>query len=461
MLAGALRRATQRVRRDERAVVAGVKVDRAKGASAPLCALVVAGLVAPALAGAVWTTPQDISAAGQNASNSQVAVDADGDTVFVWQGSDGTNTRIQTRARSAGGALSPVQTISPAGENASAPQVAVDADGDAVFTWTRFDGAYNRVQARARSAAGTLSAVQTLSPAGRGAFQAEVAVDGDGDAVFTWTRFDGANYRIQTRARSAGGTLSAVQTLSGAGRNAFGVTGPQVAVDADGDAVFIWERDDGTDNRVQARARSAAGVLSPVQTLSAAGADGTSPQVAVDADGDAIFTWARAIAGGFRIQTRARTGFGALSAVQDLNVTGQYGARPQVAVDADGDAVFTWLRFDSALVYAVQARARSAAGNLGTLQTLSPSGNITAIPEVAVDTDGDAVFTWQHSDGTNTRTQARARSAGGTLSAVQTLSGAGQNAVGTQVAVDAGGDAIVTWQRSDGTSQRVQASVGP
>ena len=292
-----------------------------------------------------------------------------------------------------------------------------------------------------------------------------------GDAVFTWTSFDGANFRVQARARSAAGALSPLRTLSGAGQSAFGVTGPQVAVDTNGDAVFTWERSDGTNGRVQARARSAAGALSPVQNLSPAGEEGSSPQVAVDADGDAVFTWVRGQGGPaahrgedptFPIRTRARTAAGALSAVQNLTLPGQNGSRPDVAVDADGDAVFTWVQFGVQNDGALLARARSAAGGLSAQQTLSPSGNLSAVPQVAVDTNGDAVFTWERKDGALiSRAQARARSAAGVLSPVQTLSAGGQNALGAQVAVDAGGDAIVTWQRSDGTSQRVQASAGP
>src|SRR5712691_6980601 len=69
---------------------------------------------------------------------------------------------------SAGAAFTAPQTLS--GLNADSPQVAVDPDGDAVFTWVRFDGTDYRIQARARSAAGTLSPVQTLSAAGQDAF---------------------------------------------------------------------------------------------------------------------------------------------------------------------------------------------------------------------------------------------------------------------------------------------------
>lgn len=79
--------------------------------------------------------------------------------------------------------------------------MAVDADGDAVFLWKRFDGTNVRVQARARSADGTLSAVENLSAAGQDVFRGhEIAVDVDGDAVATWRRFDGTNWRIQAAA---------------------------------------------------------------------------------------------------------------------------------------------------------------------------------------------------------------------------------------------------------------------
>jgi hypothetical protein len=435
--------------------------------SGALVAALLAGAVAATPASAAWSAPFALSSSGQNATNPQVAVDDDGEAVFVWERVDASgDLRIQARARSAAGALSPVQTLSDAGEDASLPQVAVDAVGDAVFTWRRFDGTNNRIQARARSASGTLSAVQTLSTSGRNADMPQVAVDTTGDAVFTWSRFDGTNWRAQVRARSAAGTLSAVKHLSPIGQNAYY---PHVAVDADGDAVFVWERFDGANWRAQAVARSAAGTLSPVQTLSAAGESALFPQVAVDDDGDAVFTWRRFDGSGdfccWRAQARARSAAGILSAVQTLSSSGQPAFDPHVAVDADGDAVFAWVREDGSgtfCCFRAQAKARSAAGTLSGVQTLSEAGQNAQSARVAVDADGDAVFTWERSDGTNVRVQARTRSANGALSRpVQTLSSAGQDAKIPQVAVDTTGDAVATWRRSDGTNTRVQGAVGP
>ena len=43
-------------------------------------------------AGAAWLPPVDISSAGQNATEPQVAVDAAGDVVLVWRRFDGATT---------------------------------------------------------------------------------------------------------------------------------------------------------------------------------------------------------------------------------------------------------------------------------------------------------------------------------------------------------------------------------
>jgi hypothetical protein len=95
-----------------------------------------------------------------------------------------------------------------AASTAASENPGVDQSGDAVFDWRRFDGTTGcgglpgceRIQARARSAAGTLSAVQTLSAAGEPAFLPQVAVDPGGSAVAVWTRFDGSDNRIQEAA---------------------------------------------------------------------------------------------------------------------------------------------------------------------------------------------------------------------------------------------------------------------
>jgi hypothetical protein len=403
---------------------------------------------------------QTLSAVGPDGFTPDVAVDPNGNGVFAWVAFDGTKNSIQARSRSSTGVLGAIQTLSVAGQNATQPQVAVDSNGNAVFVWKRFDGSSgsccDRIEARTRTASGTLGAVETLSDPGQNANAPQVALNGTGSAVFTWTRSDGTNTRVEARARSSVGTLSAVQLLSPAGQNA---AGPQVGIDSTGNAVFDWTRSDGTNTRIEAIARSAAGTLSAVQLLSPVGQNASQPQLGVDSSGNAVFTWTRFDGTNNRIQARTRSSTGTLTAVKTLSLAGQNASQPQVAVNASGNAVFTWSRFDGT-VFRVQVVARSAAGTLSAVQTLSAASDSSGLPQAAIDSNGNAVFVWRF-DGADKRIQAKTRSAAGTLGALQLLSNATQNADLPQVAVNAAGTAFATWQRFDGKKSRVEGSRGP
>jgi hypothetical protein len=388
-----------------------------------------------------------------------VAIGSAGNAIAVWERSDGSNFRLQARRLTAAGATGPAQTLSAAGQDAFSPVVASDADGDAVAVWVRSDGTSLRVEARQVPAAGSPGPVLTLSAAGADAFSPTVASDADGDAVVAWYRSDGANARIESRSVSADGVMGTVRTLSAAGQDA---TAPEVASDADGDAVVVWYRFDGAHWRVQARSVTGAGTPGPIRTLSAGSRDAYAPEVAIDAGGDAIVAWERYLgAAGYRILARQRPAGGAFGPAQTLSATGQSSSIPEIASDADGDALVAWQTFDGAHGL-IRARQVSASGSLGTITPpLSAPGQDAFAQQVSSDADGDAVVTWVRLDGTSSRVQARALSAGGALGATKTLSGAGRDAVAPQVASDAAGGAILAWQRSDGTHFRIQGAAGP
>jgi hypothetical protein len=392
-----------------------------------------------------------LSPAGGTAVNSQVAVGANGNALVVWQRLDGDNNwRIQARRRSASGSLGAVQTLSAAGQNAENPQLALDAHGNVLVVWQRYDGTNTRIQARRHSASGAWGGVQTLSVAGQDADFSQVAVDPNGNALVVWRRYDGADYRIQARRRSASGTWSGVRTLSAAGQSALE---PRVAVDPNGNALVVWDRYDGANTQIQVRRRSASGTWSAVQTISA----GNGPSLAVDSNGNALVVWQRLDGGNWLIQARRRSASGSLGAVQTLSAAGQNAFAAQVDMTGDGNAVVVWERWDGTSTR-IQARRRSASGTWSSVQTLSAAGQNADLPQVAVNAKGNAVVTWLRFDGVNYRVQARRRSASGTWSAVQTLSPEGQDAQTQHVGIDANGNAVVVWQRFDGTAWRIQVA---
>ena len=353
-------------------------------------------------AGAPGAT-RTLSGPGYNAGQPRAAMDSAGNALAVWSRFDGTNHRVEARSLAASGTLGPIQTLVDSETAASAPQVAMNATGDAVVVWSRFVGSYSSVQIRGRSASGALTATQTLSAAGQSADSAQVAIDPQGNAVVVWRRFDGVNHRIQMRVRSASGELSATRTLSAAGQSA---DSPQVAVDPDGNAVAVWRRFNGAIYRVQVRARSNTGELSAIQTVSKQGHNvGVVPQVGVDADGNAVVAWYAYDGTSVRVQTRARTAQGVLSSTRYMSDTGTTNVGPpQVVVDSAGNAVVAWHLWDGANLR-VQVRARSAGGALSPVENLSSKGVNAVYPDLAGNAAGNVVAAWNRSGSPYTRIQ--------------------------------------------------------
>jgi len=80
---------------------------------------------------------------------------------------------------------------------------------------------------------------QPLSAPDRQAVWPAIALAPDGRMLATWARSDGTNTRIEVTARAPGGQFEQPQILSDAGQN---TTTPQVALDAQGNAFLMWIR---------------------------------------------------------------------------------------------------------------------------------------------------------------------------------------------------------------------------
>ena len=192
--------------------------------------------------------PLAISAAGQDGHYAQAAIDAAGDARLVWERFDGVVDRIQTRSLSPAGVRGNVTTLSDAVGSANSPQLSIDPAGNTFFAWQRFDGTEDRAQFIVLSAAGVFGVPVTISNSGEAASHTQIAADAAGSAVVSYQRSDGANARVRARRVNLAGGFTAVRTLSDAGQNAFT---PELAANGAGAAAVVWVRNDGSDDRAQ------------------------------------------------------------------------------------------------------------------------------------------------------------------------------------------------------------------
>ena len=429
-------------------------------------ALAAAVAVTTEPAGAAFSAPIDLSDSPQDVLQPEIASDADGDAVAVWSGWDGSNLRVKARTISAGGSLGPIRTLSDAGQHGWDAQVASDSNGGAIVVWYR----NAEIQARTISAAGDLGSVETLSThSGDGP---QIASDADGDAIVVWRRHGS----IYARAISAAGVVGPSKILSRHGQfSGQFPSPPQIATDAQGDAVAVWIHDLGTppsptSSRVEARTISRTGVRGPIQTLAAGGGRvyWADPQIASDARGDAVAVWIGGPDGvPWLVKARMISHTGSLGPIRTLTGRarnrhrGPQTGEAQIAIDADGDAVAVW-RGKS--YRRIQARTISSAGSLGPLRTLS-SGSYHGQYQVASDADGDAVAVWSRRS-PKFHVYARAISAAGALGPTTTLSADGLDDnfwdPAPEIASDADGSVVAVWRQFEQLDDQViQASQGP
>jgi hypothetical protein len=249
--------------------------------------------------GGAWSAPSKLSEKRRSGDFPDLAINGAGEAVAVWDSYDSTGNAeiVQSASRPPGGAWSAPTNLSKVRQQAAFPEVAIDAASEAVVVW---ESNFVLIQSVSRPPGGRWSAVQNLSKVPRrgGPFpiqeatDPQIAVNAAGEAVAVWGRL-GLDAVVQSASRSPGGTWSNPTNVSP--KSAIGVE-PQVAVDASGGAVVVWRGipRGWNDFIVQASSRPAGGAWSKPSDLSARVGNLSEPQIVISPAGGALAIWQRA-----------------------------------------------------------------------------------------------------------------------------------------------------------------------
>jgi hypothetical protein len=202
------------------------------------------------LAGASFSSPFYASPAARDALDSVVGGSDTGNAVFVWRTDADYScncSEVDVRTRTAGGTFGPVVQVSTTNETGvvySYPKIGVDGAGDAVAVWTSYV-ANSAIRARRMSHTGQLGPILTISQKPAAGSQVLIEMSKNGYAAFMWQGDDAQNQsRIYGRVLSPTGALSPLLTLSGPNSflNESYTPRGRLAIDSQGDAVFVWKR---------------------------------------------------------------------------------------------------------------------------------------------------------------------------------------------------------------------------
>jgi len=392
------------------------------------------------------------------AGDAQIAIDAAGNAIAVWWQDDGTRNNIWTNRYTIGVGWGTAQLLETSDlGDAGRPHVAIDSSGNAIAVWQQFDGSRDSIWANRYTANQGWSTPQLLEADNRGeAVGARVVIDGSGNAIAVWEQDDGTQINIVANRYEVGtgwGTARLIET-SNSGR-AFR---PQIAMSANGDAVVVWEQDDASNrSNVWANRYAAGAGWETAQLIETLNADAFSPHVTIDANGNAMAVWEQSIGLQSTIWAKryaAGAGWdGAQTPIETNNLGEASGAR--VATDANGNVVAVWSEWDGTHENIWTNRYTAGAG-WGTAQLIETddSGNASGA-QVAVDADGTAMAVWSQSDGQRNNAWANRYVAGtgwGTAQLIET-NDAG-TILGPQVAIGAGGHVMAIWEHDDAAAHQ-------
>lgn len=320
----------------------------------------------------IWTGAVRISGTG-SASNSQIAVDSFGNAIFVWE--EGFPTRICFRTLSLEGVWTPDLAMQPAcihlSKNAQTlPQIAMDSHGNALAIWTEFLGGKNHV-------------FSAKKPNG-----------------LAWDYLGAISSGLQSA------TLIPSKAL---------------VLNRSGDGLAIWQEN----NEEVHMARYVMGNWRAPVAVSKNNA--ASPSAGVDEMGDGVIVWSQNHA----ILSK-RLENGELSDSPFVISHSEFAAEhPSIGMDAEGNAVVVYERYNSLHKFIAGAVLRKGASSWSVpidISAPSPSdAKAAGYPVFSMNSIGDGVAIWKEWTGTNMVIQGAGFSLG-TWSSIRTLSSAAGDA---------------------------------
>jgi hypothetical protein len=291
------------------------------------------------------------------------------------------------------------------------PDVAMDDQGNFVVVWEddQDDNGYYQIYARGFTANGTerFADKAVNSVAAGQQYQPAIGMDAVGNFVVAWEDDQDGNNSFQILAR--GFTATGAQRIADFTVNTVSAgqqLNPAVALDASGDFIVAWEDDQDNNNYFQIYTRGFTSIgaqrFAQLQVNTNAAGQHAKPQVAMDANGASVVVWEddqddngyyQIYGRGFTLTGTQRIGVFAVNSVGD----GQQYA-PAIAMKASGDFVVGWEDDkDDNGSFQILGRGFNPTGGQrkADFTVNSDASGQQYLPSAAIDEENRFVIAWQ------------------------------------------------------------------
>ena len=361
--------------------------------------------------------------------------------------------------------------IDPEDFRASEPVVVINDNGDAVIVWSAATGSF--IGAPVEIYASVYSngvwdhpdgLSDTISVNGDTALSPDVTINNNGDAIATWIEFDGVDTQVYA-SKYVNGIWQVTPTeISPQSADA---NAPKISMNDNGDAFIVWEEFNSGETHVFRRQDIGPVWVGPtrVDTTTAAGESGYGPEVEVGQNGDVLIVWEQSDGSSYRIFRSHDTGSGFSTPTVLLNVNSPNGlerAGMSIGMNDFGDAIITWEQSNGTNYQIFRSEYRNQAWTdpVDENDNISPDGGDALMPDVAINNNGDSIISWVQDDGTDLqifRSEYSDQAWVDPQSLQDSISPAGSDASAPKVAINNNGHRVITWPQIDdgGANQQI------
>ncbi|HEY5755997.1 MAG TPA: hypothetical protein VIU34_09240 [Steroidobacter sp.] len=399
-----------------------------------------------------WSTQQTLETSPIEAYEPKVSFDNAGNGVAVWLQSN--NVMMSRYTISNGQWSAAVELDSTNANPASSARVSVNrATGNAFVSWAQSDGAAVSMYVSSFNASNNTWSVQQLLETNNLAVASSAGTNSDwnGDhAAITWVQSDGSLNHLYLSRLVAGTWTAPVRVDTG---NAYGVGDhPEVKVDSSGNVILAWRQNDATQgfSIFTRRWNNSTQAFGAVARVNISGE--RHPRLGMDAAGNAIVLWR----GGGVYASRYSVSTNSWAAPVQLSVGGGAGTTGEISVDANGDALASWVETDAtgASQYARRFSAATLTWGAATaLETSSEAVNLDIDPAVQL-INGNGVVSWAQQNGQ----LYAARISNGTWGAAVNVENRDEAASFPVAAMDGNNNVALLWIQADGVRRSIYAS---
>jgi hypothetical protein len=284
----------------------------------------------------------------------------------------------------------------------SGPDVAMDAGGNAIAVWQQ-GGETGAIVASRYTEANGWGAIERVDDGSHSdPYQPTVAMAGNGTAIAIWTAFSGGGYILANHYTPSGGW----ETPEAIDDPATGANPPEfleLAMDGSGTGIVVWQQD--YDN-LQSSLITAnlytptRGWEGPAPIEERYQSHSREPHISMNDHGTAMVVWLRSVSdpepgGIWSIRYTPRTGWGIeeLVEVEPYPIPDVY---PQVAVDSSDHALVAWRAFGRSSE-AIWSSHYTPADGWDRSVRLDVALGQCSPPQVGIDDSGKGIAVWNES----------------------------------------------------------------